>query len=67
MEDLSYEFNYESAKLARRECDAMTDKTPDKPRYGAGALGPTTRTASVSPDVNHPCARNVSYDQRVDA
>ena len=67
MEDLSYEFNFESAKLARSECDAMTAQTPDKPRYVAGALGPTTRTASISPDVNDPGARNVSYDQLVDA
>ncbi|WP_082530730.1 methionine synthase [Aeromicrobium sp. Root344] len=67
MEELSYELNYESARLARRECDAMTERTPDKPRYVAGALGPTTRTASISPDVNDPGARNVTYDQLVEA
>jgi 5-methyltetrahydrofolate--homocysteine methyltransferase len=67
MEELSYELNLESARLARRECDAMTERTPDKPRYVAGALGPTTRTASISPDVNDPGARNVTYDQLVDA
>jgi 5-methyltetrahydrofolate--homocysteine methyltransferase len=67
MEELSYELNFESAKLARRECDAMTERTPDKPRYVAGALGPTTRTASISPDVNDPGARNITYDQLVEA
>ena len=65
MEEFSYEFNYESAKLARAICDEVG--TDDKPRYVAGALGPTTRTASISPDVNDPSARNVSYDQLVDA
>lgn len=67
MEELAYELNFESAVLARRECDAMTERTPDKPRYVAGALGPTTRTASISPDVNDPGARNVTWDQLVDA
>jgi len=61
MEDLGYELNYAGAALARRACDAFS--TPEKPRYVAGALGPTTRTASISPDVNDPGARNVSYDQ----
>src|SRR3954447_10251325 len=65
MEEFSYEFNYESAKLARAICDEVG--TADRPRYVAGALGPTTRTASISPDVNDPSARNVSYDQLVDA
>lgn len=67
MEELDYELNFESARLARQECDAMTERTPDKPRYVAGALGPTTRTASISPDVNDPGARNVTWDQLVDA
>ena len=65
MVDLSYELNYESARLARRAADAVA--TPDKPRYVAGALGPTSRTASISPDVNDPSARNVSYDALVEA
>ncbi|MEJ7775196.1 MAG: methionine synthase [Nocardioidaceae bacterium] len=65
MQDLAYEFNYESALLARRECDALS--TAEKPRYVAGALGPTTRTASISPDVNDPGARNVSYEQLLEA
>ncbi|HSV38470.1 MAG TPA: methionine synthase [Nocardioidaceae bacterium] len=65
MEELAYEVNFEAAKLARRECDALA--TPEKKRYVAGALGPTTRTASISPDVNDPGVRNVSYEQLVDA
>ena len=67
MQDLAYELNFESARLARRECDAMTERTPDRPRYVAGALGPTSRTASISPDVNDPGARNVTYDELVEA
>ncbi|WP_269217205.1 methionine synthase [Nocardioides sp. cx-173] len=67
MQELAYELNYESARLARREADAMTARTPDRPRYVAGAFGPTSRTASISPDVNDPGARNVSYDQLVEA
>ena len=65
MAELSYELNYAGAALARAACDEFS--TPDKPRYVAGALGPTTRTASISPDVNDPGARNVSYDQLVAA
>ena len=65
MEELAYELNHAGAALARKACDEFS--TPDKPRYVAGALGPTTRTASISPDVNDPGARNVSYDQLVAA
>ena len=65
MAELSYELNYAGAALARQACDEFN--TADKPRYVAGALGPTTRTASISPDVNDPGARNVSYDQLVAA
>lgn len=65
MAELSYELNYAGAALARKACDEFS--TADKPRYVAGALGPTTRTASISPDVNDPGARNVSYDQLVAA
>ena len=61
LEELAYELNLESAKLARRAADAVA--TDDRPRWVAGALGPTTRTASISPDVNDPGARNVSFDQ----
>ena len=67
MEELARELNYEAARLARAAADAMTAETPDKPRYVAGALGPTTRTASISPDVNDPGARNVSFDDLVAA
>ncbi|MCB0894567.1 MAG: methionine synthase [Nocardioidaceae bacterium] len=65
MQDLAYELNLEAARLARRAADAVA--TVDRPRYVAGALGPTTRTASISPDVNDPGARNVSYEQLVAA
>lgn len=67
MQELAYELNLESTRLARREADAATARTPDRPRYVAGALGPTTRTASISPDVNDPGARNVSFDELVAA
>ncbi len=63
MEDLAYELNYESARVARAAADAYTEKTPDKPRFVAGALGPTNRTASLSPDVNNPGFRNVTFDE----
>ena len=61
MAELSYELNHAGAALARAACDEFS--TPEQPRYVAGALGPTTRTASISPDVNDPGARNVTYDQ----
>jgi len=67
MEDLAYELNYESARLARTECDAVTAADPSRPRYVAGALGPTNRTASISPDVNDPGARNVTFSELVEA
>jgi len=67
LQDVAFELNLAAARLARRECDAVTARTPERPRYVAGALGPTTRTASISPDVNDPGARNVSYRQLVDA
>ena len=67
MEDLSYEMNLEAAKLARAAADKFTAKTPDRPRLVAGALGPTNRTASISPDVNNPGFRGVSFDELVEA
>ncbi|WP_233488623.1 methionine synthase [Blastococcus sp. TF02-9] len=67
MEALAYELNVASARLARREADAMTARTPDKPRYVVGAIGPTSRTASISPDVNDPGARNITFDELVTA
>jgi 5-methyltetrahydrofolate--homocysteine methyltransferase len=67
MESLAYELNLEAAKLARQAADEWSAKTPDQPRFVAGALGPTSRTCSISPDVNDPGARNVSYDELVAA
>ncbi|SNR17161.1 homocysteine S-methyltransferase family protein [Tenacibaculum jejuense] len=63
LEEITYEINYESAKLAREVADEYTAKTPDKPRFVAGAMGPTNRTASLSPDVNRPEYRAITYDQ----
>ncbi len=60
-----YEINRAAARIARECCDAWTARTPDKPRFVAGAMGPTNRTASISPDVNDPGARNVTYDELV--
>nr|WP_322786057.1 methionine synthase [Intrasporangium oryzae] len=65
MEGLAYELNREGARLARETCDELA--TPEHPRFVAGALGPTNRTASISPDVNDPGARNVSFDELVTA
>ncbi|MCY0389074.1 homocysteine S-methyltransferase family protein [Robbsia sp. Bb-Pol-6] len=61
MEDLAIEMNRESARIARAACDAAG--TADKPRFVAGAIGPTPKTASISPDVNDPGARNVTFDE----
>ncbi len=65
MEELAYELNIASARLARQACDEMTARGPDRPRFVLGALGPTNRTASISPDVNDPGARNVTFDELV--
>lgn len=65
MAHLVHEMNVQSAKLAKAAC--LKYSTPDKPRFVAGALGPTPKTASISPDVNDPAARNVSFDQLVTA
>lgn len=62
MEDLVYELNYESARIACEVAKEFTEKEPHKPRYVAGAIGPTNRTASISPDVNDPAYRAVSFD-----
>ncbi|MGB5425216.1 MAG: methionine synthase [Gammaproteobacteria bacterium] len=67
MEDLTYEINVASTRLAREAADAMTAQTPEKPRFVAGVLGPTNRTASISPDVNDPAFRNVTFDALVEA
>ncbi|MDM3870019.1 methionine synthase [Porticoccus sp. W117] len=66
MEDLTAELNREGARLAREAADAWTTKEPHKPRFVAGVLGPTSRTASISPDVNDPAARNTSFDELVE-
>jgi len=65
--DIAYEMNVAAAKIAREAADAWTKKTPDKPRFVAGAIGPTNRTASISPDVNNPGFRNVTFDALVTA
>lgn len=67
MESLSAEINYQAACLARACADEWTARTPEQPRYVAGVLGPTNRTASISPNVNDPAFRNVSFDELVDA
>lgn len=66
MEDLVPELNFAAARIARELCDEFTAKNPDKPRFVAGVLGPTSRTCSISPDVNDPGARNVTFDQLVE-
>lgn len=63
--ELAYEMNVQSARLARQACDAFS--TPERPRFVAGALGPQPKTASISPDVNDPGARNVTFEQLRDA
>ena len=65
MAHLVYEMNVQAAKLAKAAC--VKYSTPDKPRFVAGALGPTPKTASISPDVNNPAARNINFDQLVAA
>ncbi|MGR9037577.1 MAG: methionine synthase, partial [Gammaproteobacteria bacterium] len=67
MESLAYEINLESTRLAQSAAAEYTRKTPEKPRFVAGVLGPTNRTASMSPDVNDPGFRNVTFDQLVEA
>lgn len=63
MQDLVYELNFESAKIARQVADEFTTKTPEKPRYVAGSIGPTNKTASLSPDVNKPEYRAVTFTE----
>ena len=63
LESHVYRLNFEAAKLARSVADEFTQKTPGKPRFVAGTLGPTNRTASLSPDVNNPGFRNITFDQ----
>jgi len=63
LEHLAYELNREGARLARECCDAAEAKTPQQPRFVIGVLGPTSRTASISPDVNNPGFRNVTFEE----
>jgi 5-methyltetrahydrofolate--homocysteine methyltransferase len=63
MQDLAYEMNVAAAKIARAAADKWNKKTPEKLRFVAGAVGPTNRTASISPDVNNPGYRNVDFDE----
>ena len=65
LESIVYELNVAGARLAREVCDEFTAKDPAKPRFVAGVVGPTSRTASISPDVNDPGYRNVSFDDLV--
>ncbi|MBI2398917.1 MAG: methionine synthase [Xanthomonadales bacterium] len=66
LERIVYELNREGARLARIECDAMLAITPQQPRFVIGVLGPTSRTASLSPDVNNPGFRNIHFDELVE-
>lgn len=63
MEDLVYELNYESAKIAKQVADEFTQKNPSQPRFVAGSIGPTNKTASLSPDVNRPEYRAITFDE----
>ena len=63
MQELVYELNFASAQLAKQAAEEYTAKTPDKPRYVAGSMGPTNKTASMSPDVNDPGYRAISFDE----
>jgi 5-methyltetrahydrofolate--homocysteine methyltransferase len=67
LEALAYELNFEAAKLAKRVCEEWTAKNPAKPRFVAGSLGPTTKTLSISPDVNNPAFRSTTFDEMRDA
>ncbi|MCU0436961.1 MAG: methionine synthase [Raineya sp.] len=67
MEDLVYELNYQSAKIAKEVCEAYKAITPDRPRFVAGSLGPTSKTTSLSPDVNNPGFRAITFDELVEA
>ncbi|MEQ1871845.1 MAG: methionine synthase, partial [Vicinamibacterales bacterium] len=63
LEDVVYEMNVEGARLARAAADEWTAKTPDRPRFVAGSMGPTNRILSISPDVNNPAFRNMTFDE----
>ena len=63
LEPVCYEMNVEAARIARRVADEWTAKTPDRPRFVAGSIGPTTKTLSISPDVNNPAFRAITFDE----
>ena len=67
LEEIVYDLNFASAKIAREAADEAMIRDPSRPRFVAGAIGPTNRTASLSPDVNDPSIRNVNFDQLVKA
>jgi 5-methyltetrahydrofolate--homocysteine methyltransferase len=67
MEDLVYELNYMAARLAKEATEEYNEKTPDKPRFVAGSIGPTSKTTSLSPDVNNPGYRAVTFDELVES
>ena len=67
LEDVVYEINRDASRLARRVADEVTKRTPDKPRFVAGSIGPTNRTASLSPDVSDPAFRNVTFGELVES
>lgn len=67
LESAVYDINYQSAKIAKEVADEFTAKEPNKPRYVAGSIGPTNRTASISPDVNDPGYRAITFDELVEA
>jgi 5-methyltetrahydrofolate--homocysteine methyltransferase len=67
LERAVYDINYHSAKIAKEVADEFTANEPDKPRYVAGSIGPTNRTASISPDVNDPGYRAITFDELVEA
>jgi 5-methyltetrahydrofolate--homocysteine methyltransferase len=67
LQDIAYELNYESARIAKTVADEFSKQTPNKPRYVAGALGPTNKTASLSPNVNDPGYRAITFDELVEA
>ena len=63
MEDLVYELNFESSKIARKVCDEFSTANPEKPRFVAGSIGPTNKTASLSPEVNDPGFRAITFEE----
>lgn len=67
MQDLVFEMNVESARIAKEACRIFTEKTPQKPRFVAGSIGPTNKTASMSPDVNDPSFRAITFDELVES